>query len=117
MKKAFKCVLLSVIIAVIHAAALWVVLILAFVGSFGAPQGGDAGYVHQTTGLAATFTRFLEIVARVLWFPASTMAGFKIPVIVLWTANSLLWGFLIVCVSNLVIRKFKKSNRVPVTDH
>jgi hypothetical protein len=101
----------SVVIAGIHAGLLWAILILGFVGSFGAPQGGDAGYVYRTTGPAAVFTRVLEVSASILLFPASLLSHLTIPPALLWAGNSLLWGCVITAIGVQIIKQSKKPNK------
>ena len=110
-----KRAMFSAIIALGHAVVLGAIGILEFIGSFGAPQGGDAGYIYPTTGPVAVFMWILQTMMQILWFPASFFTEKGISPVVLWVCNSLIWGIAIVAIMDLIIKNRKSNHRVQPT--
>ena len=83
MKFLAKRSIFAVLVTICHAVVVYAIMILGFIGSIGAPQGGDAGYVYQTSGPAVFFVRVLQTVMPILFFPASLFTDKSISPLVL----------------------------------
>jgi hypothetical protein len=109
MKSLAKRSFFAVLVAICHAVVLYAIMILGFIGSIGAPQGGDAGHVYPTSGPVVVFLRVLQTVMWILFFPASLFTDKGISPLVLWVCNSLIWGIAIVAIMNRIVEN-KKTN-------
>ncbi len=97
-------------IGMLHSVILYAVAILSFIGSFGAPQGGDApSSSAQLAQRAAAqpyleaFQRLLDFVLAVLSWPGRLFGPLS-PASAAWIATSLFWGLLIVATFLLIAR-------------
>jgi len=110
MKKLFRYLIAIVGLAVLHSFVLYAFAILSFVGSFGAPQGGDAPATAQQLAQRATvqpyldaFQRFLDFVLSILSWPGRLVPPLSTgsPA---WIATSLFWACVSLCTILFIVR-------------
>jgi hypothetical protein len=115
MKKSASSLLIVGCGALAHSVLLYGCAILAFVGSFGAPQGGDAvkkGSSHPE--VVPFLTRFFDAGVAILSWPASMFTKGMRPLHLVWTLNSAAWGFFIL-LTVLLLRRMANQPPEPTS--
>jgi len=109
MKSASKTGIQILFVAAIHSIVALTVVLFSFVGSIGAPQGGDAGFDFRSDGAVATVKQALELSASILCFPATLLSESGIHWAVLLAGSSLVWGAAIVSIAHWVAKTTKPN--------
>ena len=117
MRKAIRYLFAVIGLGLLHSVLLYGVMILAFVGSFGAPQGGDApGSAEQLAHRAAIqpyldgFQRVLDFSLSVLSWPGRLIQPFS-PGSLAWIITSFVWAFMFLC-AFLLFTHFLRRNEL-----
>jgi len=105
------------VLAGLHFAASCAFVVVAFVGAFGAPQGGDAGYTIHHKELHDAFLKVLEVIGWIFGFPAAILTKAGLPLIAAAIINSLLYGLLFVWLGGKIIRRITRSNHSVDSTH
>ena len=118
MKKLAQYVVALVMVALTHSSLLFVAILVAFMFTFSAPQGGE---VRRTDGESTPSESVKSALHAGGWIGERAVAVLKFPMSTLdrplpafggvWWLNSFLWAGFVVGGSKLVTSNRKKSNK------